>query len=86
MAELVINLNKLNLWELFEIRQQRTRDRVKRAVRLAIPCEINVHSPICKDQPAIACKAVEYETESLVSFHIARPFEELIEYRSDALS
>ena len=86
MAELVINLDELNLWELFEIRQQWTRDRVKRPVRLAIPCEINVHSPICKDQPAVARKAVKYETESPVSFHITRTFEELIEYRSDALS
>ena len=85
MAELVINLDELNLWELFEIRQQQTRDCVKRAVRLAIPCKVNVHSPVCKDQPAIACKAVEYKAKSLVSFHIARTFEELIEYRSDML-
>jgi hypothetical protein len=44
-----------------------------------------VHPPIGKDKPAIACKAVEYETQSLISFHVAGTFEELIEDSSDAL-
>jgi hypothetical protein len=52
---------------------------------LAIPGEINVHSPIRKDKPAIASKAVENKSKSPVPFHIAGTLEELIEYRSDAL-
>jgi hypothetical protein len=44
-----------------------------------------VHPPIGKDKPAIACKAVEYETQSLISFHVAGTFEELIEDSSHAL-
>lgn len=44
-----------------------------------------MHPPIGKDKPAIACKAVEYETQSLISFHVAGTFEELIEDSSDAL-
>ena len=85
MAELVINLDELDLWELFEIRHQRARDGVKRPIRLAIPAEINMHPPIRKDKLAIACKTIKYETESLVSFHIARALEELIEDSSNAL-
>jgi hypothetical protein len=52
---------------------------------LAVTSQINVHPPIGKDKPAIACKAVEYETQSLISFHVAGAFEELIEDSSDAL-
>ena len=85
MTELVINLNELNLWELFEIRQQQTRDRVKRAVRLAISFEINMYSPVRKDKPAIACKAIQHETQSLVSFYIAGSLEKLIEHGSDTI-
>ena len=85
MAKLVINLDELNLRELFEIRHQRTRDRVERPIRLAVTSQINVHPPIGKDKPAIACKAVEYETQSLISFHIAGTLEELIEDSRDAL-
>jgi hypothetical protein len=85
MTELIINLDELNLRELFEIRHQRTRDGVKRSVRLAVPTEIDMHSPIRKHKPAIACKAVKYEAESLVSFHIAGTLEELIEDSSNAL-
>jgi hypothetical protein len=85
MAELIINLDELNLWELFEIRHQRTRDGIKRPIRLAIPAEINMHPPIRKDKPAIACKAVKYKAESLVPFHITGTLEELIEDSSNAL-
>jgi len=85
MAELVINLDELNLRELFDIRHQRTRDGVKCAIRLAIPREVNVQSSVRKDKSAIACKAVEYETKSLISFHVAGTLEELVDYRSDAI-
>jgi len=85
MAELIINLDELNLRELFEICHQRTRDGVKRPIRLAIPCEINVRASIRKDKPGIASKAVENKSKSSVPFHIAGTLEELIEYGSDAL-
>jgi hypothetical protein len=85
MAELIINLDELDLRELFEICHQRTRDGVKRSIRLAIPCEINIRASIRKDKPAIASKAVENKSKSPVPFHIAGTLEELIEYRSDAL-
>ena len=85
MSELVINLDELNLRELFEIRHQRTCDGVKRPIRLTIPCQINMHASIRKDKPAVACKAIEYQSESLVPFHIARTFEELIQHRSNSI-
>ena len=85
MVELVINLDELNLRELFEICHQWARDGVKRSIRLAIPCEINVRASIREDKPAIACKPVENKSKSLIPFHIAGALEELIEYGSDAL-
>lgn len=85
MTELIINLDELNLWKLFEIRHQRTRDRVKRSIRLAIPAEINMHPPIRKDKPAIACKPIKHKAESPVPFHITGTLEELIEDSSNAL-
>jgi|GEM_PF-3251477 len=85
MTKLIINLDELNLGELFEIRHQRTRNGVKRPVRLAVPAEIDMHPPISKDKPAIACKTIKYQAESLVSFHITGTFEELIEDSSHAL-
>ena len=85
MSELVVNLDELNLRELFEIRHQRTHNGVKRPIRLTIPCQINMHSSIRKDKPAVACKAIEYQSESLVPFHIARTFEELIQNRSNSI-
>lgn len=83
MSELVINLDELDLRELFEIRHQRTRDGVKRPIRLTIPFQINMYSPICKDKPAVACKAIEYESKSFVPFHITGTLEELIKNRSN---
>ena len=85
MAELVINLDELNLRELFEIRHQRTCDGVKSAIRLTIPFKINVDTAIRKDKSTIAGKAVKYECESLVSLHIAGAPEKLIEHRSDTI-
>lgn len=85
MAELIINLDELNLRELFDVRHKRTCDVIKRAIRLTIPCKINMHASIRKDKSAVACKAVEYETESLVSFNVTGALEELIEHRSYAI-
>jgi len=85
MAELIVNLDELDLRELFEICHQRARDCVERSIRLAIPCEINIRASIPKDKPVIASKAIKDKTEPLVSFHNAGTLEELIEDRSNAL-
>ena len=44
-----------------------------------------MYAPVRKDKPAIACKAVKHETESLVSFHIAGTLEKLIKHGSDTI-
>ena len=78
MTQLVIDLDKLNFRELFEVCHQRIRNRIKRPIRLTIPGQINMHASIRKNKPAVACKAIEYESKSLVPLHIAWTFEELV--------
>ena len=85
MTELVIKLNKLDLWELFESNHQRIRDRIQRPIRLAVPGEIDMYPTIGKDHFAIACKAVEYDSQSPVPFHITGTLEELIERSGDPI-
>jgi len=58
---------------------------IKCAVRLTIPCQVNLHASIRKDKPVIACKTVEYEPKSLVSLNIAGALEKLIERGCDAI-
>ena len=77
---MIIYLDELNLAKLFEVRHQGTRDGIERAVRLAIPRQINVHASICEDHSAIARKTIVYQRKPLVSFDITGPLEELIEH------
>ena len=83
MAELIIDLDEFDLRELFEIRHQRTGNRVKRPIRLAFPCEINIHAAVHKLKFAVARKAIVDHGKPLIPFHITRTFEEFIEHRID---
>jgi len=80
MPELVVNLDELELGELFDIRHQETSDIIKGAIGLAIPCQIYIDSSIGKDKPLIPCKAIQDRCESLVTFHITGTFEEFIQH------
>ena len=80
---MIIDLDKLNLRELFEVRHQRTSDCVQCTIRLTIAHKINMHATVRKDNVAIACKAVEYRCKPLISFNATRTLEELIEHRID---
>jgi plasmid maintenance system antidote protein VapI len=80
MAELVVNLDELNLGELFDVRHQEASDIIKGAVGLTIPCQIHMDASIGKDKPVISRKTVQDRCESLVAFHITRTFEEFVQH------
>jgi len=81
VTKLIINLDKLNIGELFEARHERARNVVQRAIRLASPCKINVHHIIYKLNFAIACKTITDHGKTLVPFHVTGTHKELIEDR-----
>ena len=58
MTKLIIDLDELNLRELFEVRHQWLSNRVERSVRLAIPCKINMHTTVSKDNIAVTCETI----------------------------
>lgn len=80
---LIVDLDEFNLRELLEIRHQRARDRIKRPIRLAAPCQINMHNAIRKFNFAIACKTVVDHCQPLVALHIPGTLEEFVEHRID---
>lgn len=80
---MIIDLDKLHFRELFEIRHQRTSDRIQRSVRLTLTRKIYPHHAIGICYFVIACETVENERESLVAFNIAWTFEVFIEHRTD---
>ena len=82
MTKLIVDLNKLDLRELFDICHEQSGNVIKRPIRLTIPCQIHIYAAICKHKPAIACKTVEYETQSLIPLNIAGTLEEFIEHGS----
>lgn len=82
---MIVDLDELNIRELFEAQHQWTRDVVKRPIRLATACKIEISAAIRKCNPAIACKTVIDHRQSLVAFHITRSLEEFIEHCIDDL-
>ena len=85
MPELVVNLDELNLRELFDICHQGTSDIIKRAVRLTIPGQIHMNSSIGKDEPVIPGKAIQDRGKSLVTLHITGTFEEFVQHSRYAI-
>ena len=85
MPKLIINLYKLNLRELFNVRHQRASNIIEGAIGLTGSLQVNMHASICKDESAVPGKAVEHCGQSLVPFHIAGTFEEFIQHSSDMI-
>lgn len=83
MAQLIIDLHKLDLGKLFEICHQWACNGVQRPIGLAFPCEINMHTAVRKDNLAVTCKTIVYDRKPLIAFHIPGALEEFIEYRID---
>jgi len=76
---LIIYLHELNIGELLEIQCQRARDRVKGAVRLTGPFQINVCNTVSKFEPAVACKAIKDQCKVLVALYITGTLEEFVQ-------
>jgi hypothetical protein len=83
VPKLIIDLDELDLGELFEGQHQWARDVVKRPVRLAAARQIEVDTAICRLNPAIARKTVIDHCKTLVAFHVAWSLEEFIEHCID---
>lgn len=81
IAVLIVDLDKLNIRELFEVDGQRARDGIERAVRLAVPGEVDVRDAVGIFESAVAGEAVEDEREPGVAFHVAGTFEEFVQRR-----
>ena len=82
---MIVYLDELNLRELFEIRHDRLRDGIQRAIRLTTAREIDVRDAVCIFEFAVPGEAVEHECETLVAFHIAGTLEVFIEHGANQI-
>lgn len=80
---MVVDLDELNVRELFEIDGQRAGNGVECAVGLTGTGQVDVRHAVGKFEPVIACKAVEDEGKPVVAFHIAGTLEELVQDSAD---
>ena len=80
---MIVDLDILNIGELFEVLHERTRDSVQRAVGLACPCEINVCNAISVFELAIPGETIEHQGKSLIVFNADRTLEIFIEHRAN---
>jgi len=78
----IVDLDKLNLRELFQILQEWLCNGVQRPVRLTLPGQIHMGNTICNDQFAITCETVAHQPKSLIPFNIPRTLEEFIQNRA----
>jgi len=67
---LIVDLDELNIGELFEVCHERARNCVKRSVRLTTAGEVNMRDAIGIGKPAVACKSIEHQSQPLIPFHI----------------
>jgi hypothetical protein len=80
---LIVDLDELNIGELFEVEDERARDVIERAVGLAIAREIDMCDTISVFEFTIASEAIEDEGDAFVTFDIAGTFEELVQDAAD---
>lgn len=76
---LIVDLDELNIGELFEVCHERARNCVKSSVRLTTAGEVNMRDAIGIGKPAVASKSIEHQSQSLIPFHIAWAFEVFVE-------
>ncbi len=79
MTMFIVDFDKLHFRELLEILHEWTRDVIERAVRLALPHQINLRHAVSKGEFAITGETIEHQGESLIALDITRTFEEFIE-------
>ena len=77
-AVLIVDLDELDLGELFEVLDKRLGNGIERAVRLTTAGEVDVCNTIGKGKFAVTSKAIKHKCETFVAFDIAGTFEEFI--------
>lgn len=75
----------MHFGELLEVRHQRERDVIQRAVRLTCACEIDMRNAVGIFDAAIAVETVHNKRQPLIALHVAGTFEEFIEHRPDQI-
>ena len=80
---MVVDLDELNLGELFEVRHDRLCDAVECPVRLTTTREVDVCDAVSIFDPVISSETVEHERKALVALHITGTLEEFIEHSAD---
>lgn len=83
---MIVNLDVLNIGELFEVLHDRAGDGVERAVGLAGTGEVNVRHAISIFDLAVAVETVEHEGESLFALDPDRTLEIFIEHGADDIA
>jgi hypothetical protein len=82
---LIVDLDELNIGELFEIEDERARDVIERAIGLTVAREIDMRNTIGVFKFAIAREAIEDESDAFVAFDTAGTFEEFVEDAADQI-
>lgn len=83
VSVLVVDLDELNIGELFEVDGQRAGNGVECAVGLTGAGQVDVRHTVGELEPAVACEAVEDEGKPVVAFHVAGTLEELVQDSTD---
>jgi len=83
---LIVDLDVLNIGELFKVLHDRARDGVERSVGLTRACEIDMCHAIGIFNLAIAGEAVQYKSEPLIPFHANRSLEVFIEHGTNDIT
>lgn len=83
---MIVDLDVLNVGELFEVLRDRARDGVKCAVGLAGAGEVNMCHTIGIFKFAITGETVKHEGESLFTLHTDRTLEVFVEHGADDIA
>lgn len=80
---MIVDLDELNIGELFEVRHQRTGNGVQRAVGLAGAAEVNMRDAIGIFEPGVPGKTVGHDGKSLIAFDTGGTLEVFVENGAD---
>lgn len=80
---MIIDLDELNIGELFEVEDQRACDVVERAIGLTVAREVDVRNTISIFEFAVTSEAIEDEGDAFIALDTAGTFEKFVEDAAD---
>lgn len=86
VAVFVVEFDELHFGELFEVRHERQRNVVERAIRLTRAQEINMRDAVRKFDAAVASESVRDERQTLIALESVGTFEEFIQRGADEIA